>query len=279
MSAALVLVATPIGNLGDLSPRAVQTLSEADVILCEDTRRSRQLLTHAGVTGKRLVAMDAHREAQMSQRVLEWVREGRTVALVTDAGMPAVSDPGARLVAAAVAAGVEVRVVPGPSAVLAALALSGLVTERFVFEGFLPRRGPARAERLASLARCQLTAVIFESPLRVAATLRELAEACGPGRRVAVVRELTKLHEEVWRGPLGGAAELAEVGSPRGEHVIVLAGRHPAEAAPPDEAVESALATHLALGSSARDAARAVADELGIPKRRAYDLALRLNGR
>jgi 16S rRNA (cytidine1402-2'-O)-methyltransferase len=275
---ALVVVATPIGNLGDLSPRAVDALAGADVIVCEDTRRTRQLLTHAGIPGRRLVAVPAFREAQSVRRVMEWLQAGDRVALVTDAGMPAVSDPGSRLVAAAVAAGYSVEVVPGPSAALAALVASGLATDRFCFEGFLPRRGPERAARLAAAAADERTTVVFESPLRVGATLAELAEVCGPGRRVAVARELTKLHEEVWRGTLGEAAGLAAAATPRGEHVIVVAGRPPEEGVVPAAEVEAAVALRLAAGESARDAARGAAEELGVRRREAYDVALRLRG-
>ncbi|MHB1924689.1 MAG: 16S rRNA (cytidine(1402)-2'-O)-methyltransferase [Acidimicrobiales bacterium] len=271
----LVLVATPIGNLGDLSPRAVEALGGADVILCEDTRRTRTLLTHAGLSGRRLVAMDANREAAAVTRVLGLIREGRTVALATDAGMPAVSDPGARLVAAVAAAGEEVVVVPGPSAALAALVVSGLPTDRFVFEGFLPRKGSERAARLEALAGEVRTSVIFEAPLRLGATLADLAGACGSERPVAVARELTKLHEEVWRGSLGEAAALAACAPPRGEQVIVLGGLAPDAVAPDDQTVGAALRERLEAGDSARDAARTVAAELGIPRRRAYELALR----
>lgn len=272
----LVLVATPIGNLGDLPPRAVEALGGADVILCEDTRRTRALLTHAGLAGRRLVAMDANREAAAIARVLGLIREGKTVALATDAGMPAVSDPGARLVAAVTAAGGEVSVIPGPSAALAALVVSGLPTDRFVFEGFLPRKGSERAARLHALAGEGRTSIIFEAPLRLAATLADLVAACGGNRRVAVARELTKLHEEVWRGVLGDAADLAGWVTPRGEQVIVLGGLPAAAAPPADETVTAAIREHLAAGASARDAARVVATELGVPRRRAYELALKL---
>ena len=271
----LVLVATPIGNLGDLSPRAVEALGGADVILCEDTRRTRALLTHAGLAGRRLVAMDANREEAAIARVLTLIGEGKTVALATDAGMPAVSDPGARLVAAVTAAGEEVSVIPGPSAALAALVVSGLPTDRFVFEGFLPRKGSERAARLQALAGEGRTAVIFEAPLRLAATLTDLVAACGGERPVAVARELTKLHEEVWRGTLRDGADLAGRVTPRGEQVIVLGGR-PAPAAPDEVTVSVAVRKRLDAGDSARDAARAVATELGIPRRAAYELALRL---
>ena len=273
---ALVLVGTPIGNLGDLTPRAVEVLADADVIVCEDTRRTRQLLTHAGVRSRRLVAVHAHREAQSVAAVTGWLREGKRVALVSDAGMPAVSDPGARLVAAVAAAGFPVEVVPGPSAALAALVVSGLPTDRFCFEGFLPRKGPERAARLQAVAGDERTTVIFEAPLRVAATLADLAEACGPGRRVAVARELTKLYEEVWRGPLGEAARLAAAAPSRGEHVIVVAGRPPSEGVPAEDQIEAAVRAQLEAGASARDAAHAVAAELDVARRKAYEVALRL---
>ena len=273
---ALVLVGTPIGNLGDLTPRAVAVLGEADVIVCEDTRRTRQLLTHAGIRGRRLVAVHAHREAQSVAQVVAWLREGKRVALASDAGMPAVSDPGARLVAAVAAAGLAVEVVPGPSAALAALVASGLPTDRFCFEGFLPRKGPERAARLRAIAGEDRTTVLFEAPPRVAGTLADLAAACGEGRRVAVARELTKLHEEVWRGPAGDAARLAAAASPRGEHVIVVAGRPPSEAAPAESDIEAAVRARLEAGASARDAAHAVAEELDVARRKAYEVALRL---
>lgn len=273
----LVLVATPIGNLGDLSPRAVDTLAGADVVCCEDTRRTRTLLTAAGVPAKgRLVSLHEHNEAARTSQVLEWVRAGRTVAVVTDAGTPAVSDPGARLVAAAAEADLPVTVVPGPSAVLAALVVSGLPTERFCVEGFLPRKGAERRRRVAALAAEERTAVLLEAPGRLAATLAELAEALGE-RPVAVTRELTKVHEEVVRGTLPEvAAELARrqaQGPVRGEAVVVLGGAPPAPAAG-DEAVAAAVAEHLAAGAGAREAADAVAAELGVARRRAYQAAL-----
>ena len=223
---ALVVVGTPIGNLGDLSPRAVATLASADVLYAEDTRHSRKLLSHAGITGVPLRSLHEHNEADRVDEVVAAVAAGRTVALVSDAGMPAVSDPGARVAAAVAAAGLTVTVVPGPSAVLAALVSSGLATDRFCFEGFLPRSGRDRADRLAALAAEPRTSVLFEAPGRVAATLADLAAVCGGDRPVAVARELTKLHEEVWRGTLEGAAAWAADGL-RGE-VVLVAGRRPA---------------------------------------------------
>ncbi len=281
----LVLVGTPIGNLGDLSPRAVSALAEADVIAAEDTRRTRGLLAHAGVPAAgRLVAVHAHNEAETASRLVERMAAGARVAFVTDAGMPGISDPGERLVRAALAAGVAVEVVPGPSAALAALVVSGLPTGRFAFEGFLPRKGPERAARLAALAREDRTTVLFESPRRLAGTLADLAAALGPERPVAVVRELTKVFETVWRGTLGqaaGAGAGSEAQAPsagpeaRGEQVIVL-GPAPAPGPPDDGDIEGALRAELASGSSVRDAATAVAGRLGVSRRRAYALATSL---
>jgi 16S rRNA (cytidine1402-2'-O)-methyltransferase len=273
----LVLVGTPIGNLADLSPRAVEALAAADVICCEDTRRTGRLLQHAGVArqGRRLLVVNEHTEAEAAPRVVGWLASGQQVVLVSDAGMPGISDPGERLVRAAVAAGHAVEVVPGPSAALAALVVSGLATGRFVFEGFLPRKGSSRTERLAAVAGEPRTVVLYESPHRVARTLAELVEACGGDRPVVVARELTKLHEEVWRGTLSEAVAWAESRTPPGELVLVLAGA-PADDAPGDDAVVAALETELAAGKSVKDAATQVATDLGVPRRHAYALALHL---
>jgi 16S rRNA (cytidine1402-2'-O)-methyltransferase len=271
----LVLVGTPIGNLGDLSPRARQAMAEADLLCCEDTRRTRQLLSHAGIGGRRLLSVHGHNEQARLASVLDRLRAGDTVALVSDAGLPAVSDPGARLVAAAVEAGVEVSVVPGPNAALAALVLSGLPTDRFCFEGFLPRRGAERRRRLESLAREGRTTLLHETAPRLATTLRELAESCGAGRRVAVARELTKAHEEVWRGPLGEAADAFAGREVRGELVLVLEGA-PAAPGPDDEQVRRAMDLERLAGQSLRDAASSVAAALGVPRRRAYEVGLSL---
>jgi 16S rRNA (cytidine1402-2'-O)-methyltransferase len=273
---ALVVVGTPIGNLGDLSPRAVSALASADVIYAEDTRHSRKLLSHAGISGVPLRSLHEHNEADRVDGVVAAVAAGRTVALVSDAGMPAVSDPGARVAAAVGAAGLTVTVVPGPSAVLAALVSSGLATDRFCFEGFLPRSGRDRAGRLAALAGEPRTSVLFEAPGRVAATLVDLAAVCGGDRRVAVARELTKLHEEVWRGTLEDAAAWAADGL-RGEVVLVLAGAPEAEEAEVPESVLAAEVTAaLAAGARTRGAVDDVAARHGVPRRRVYELALRL---
>jgi 16S rRNA (cytidine1402-2'-O)-methyltransferase len=273
---ALVLVATPIGNLGDLSPRAVEVLRTADAIAAEDTRRTRALLAHAGVpAGRRLIAVHAHNERALAASLVERIRAGDRVAFVCDAGMPGISDPGERLVRVCADAGLRVEVVPGPSAALTALVVSGLPTARFVVEGFLPRSGRDRAERFAQLAHETRTAVIFESPRRVVATVRDLAQAFGGERRIAIARELTKLYEEVWRGTLGEAVIHVSEHEPRGEHVLVLGGA-PQPSAVDDDTIDAAILRAMSEGASARDAAAAVAENLGVPKRRAYDAAVRL---
>jgi 16S rRNA (cytidine1402-2'-O)-methyltransferase len=275
---ALVLVGTPIGNLGDLSPRAIEALRTADVIAAEDTRRTRALLSHAGIpAGGRLRAVHARNEADAAGRVVDEIRGGARVAVVTDAGMPGISDPGGVLVRACIDAGLPVEAIPGPSAALSALVVSGLPADRFVFEGFLPRKGRSRAERLAAVAGESRTTVLFEAPARVHATLVDLAAACGPERRVAVARELTKAFEEVWRGPAGAAVRHVEETEPRGEHVIVV-GPGPARAPAGDAEIEAAVRAALAEGRTARDAASDVADALGVARRRAYEAATRLKG-
>ena len=268
----LVLVGTPIGNLEDLPPRAVRVLAEADLVVCEDTRRTGRLLQAAGISAKKLLAAHDHNEAGQIGQVLDRLRAGETVAIVSDAGMPGISDPGERMVRAAADAGIEVQVVPGPSAAVTGLVASGLPTGRFVFEGFLPRSGSGRSERLAALAGERRTMVLYEAPHRLARTLADLAAALGDDRRVALARELTKLHEETWRGTLGAAlARTAEV-EPRGEYVVVVDGAD----APPDaddDRLAAAVDRLLADGSSTRDAVAEVAATYGVSKRRVYDLA------
>ena len=273
----LVLVSTPIGNLGDLSPRARQTLQGADLVCCEDTRRTRALLTYAGIRGKRLLSLHARNEGARVDEVVSRLSAGAVVALVSDAGTPVVSDPGARLVRAALDGGATVSAVPGPSAALTAVVVSGLPSARFCVEGFLARRGAERRRRLASLAVEERTSVIFEAPGRLAATLAELVEACGGSRAVVVARELTKRHEEVWRGSLAEAAEAFAAREVRGEVVVVL-GPAPAAAPADDAQVAAALGRHRGTGASWRDATEAVAAELGLPRRLVYDRAIELRG-
>jgi len=276
-SGALILVGTPIGNLGDLTPRAVEALRDADVIAAEDTRRTRALLSHAGVrAGRRLRAVHARNERRLAATIVDEIRRGARVVYATDAGMPGISDPGERLVRACLDADLAVEVVPGPSALLTGLVLSGLPTRRFVFEGFLPRKGKARAERLAAVAAETRTVVLFESPVRVAATLDDLAAACGPEREIAVARELTKRFEEVWRGTLGEAVAESAASGGRGEYVVIVGpvAREPGELG--DDGLDEAVDAALESGLSTRDAAAHVAAELSVPKRRAYDAATRL---
>ena len=271
---ALVLIATPIGNLGDLSPRAVEELGRADVVACEDTRRTGRLLAHAGVRAPKLLTVNDHTEVGAIEEVLARLDRGERVAIVSDAGMPGISDPGERMVAAAAAAGHAVEVVPGPSAAIAGLVLSGLATGRFVFEGFLPRKGSGRTERLAELAGERRTIVLYEAPHRLARTLADLAAALGPTRGVVLARELTKLHEEVWRGPLGRAVERCAEVEPRGEYVVVVAGA-PAPVAATDDELAEAVAEEIRAGRSTRDAVALVSGRFEVSRRRVYDLATR----
>lgn len=268
----LVLVATPIGNLGDLSPRAIATLEAAALVCCEDTRRTGILLQKAGVRAQRLAVVNAHTERDRVEQVLTALASG-VVALVSDAGTPGVSDPGAALVRAVLDAGFEVSTVPGPVAAVAALVASGLPTERFVFEGFLPRSGRERAERLREVAADRRTTVLYEAPHRIARTLADLLTACGPDRRIAVCRELTKLHETIWRGTLGEADARPGADDPIGEFVVVVEGAGEPPPVTSDDVAEAAVQA-LARGLSPRDAAATVAEQLGIAKRDAYDAVL-----
>jgi 16S rRNA (cytidine1402-2'-O)-methyltransferase len=273
VSGRLVLVSTPIGNLGDLSPRAVDALRSCALICCEDTRHSGKLMSHAGISGVRLAVANEHTEVARTDEVLGLLARGLDVAVVTDAGTPGISDPGMRLARAAIDSGHAVTAVPGPAALVMALVISGFDSTRFVFEGFLPRSGRERAERVAEVAAERRTVVLYEAPHRVARTVTDLATACGAHRRVALARELTKLHEEVWRGTLAAAGDhLAEV-APRGEYVVVLEG-----APPPTEADDEAIlaALHMALqgGDDRRTAIATVMSRTGASKRRVYDLAL-----
>ena len=270
-----MLVATPVGNLGDLSPRARAALAGAALICCEDTRRTGRLLAHAGITGVRLAVCNEHTERARVPEVLEALGAGGDVAVVTDAGTPGISDPGERLTAAVLDAGYEVTTVPGPAAFVAGLVVSGLPTGRFVFEGFLPRSGRARSERLAELAKEPRTIVLYEAPHRIERTMADLAEALGPERRVTVARELTKLYETVVHGTLGDV----ELGAPRGEYVLVVAGA-PADDRGADGRRRASRAPRGAGGRRvATDAAAAVARRLGVPRRVAYDLAAAEPGR
>ncbi len=270
---ALVLVATPIGNMGDLAPRAVEELSTADVIACEDTRRTSRLLALAGISGRELLAINEHTEAEAAPSLVARIRSGARVAYVTDAGTPGVADPGERLVRAAADAGCAVTIVPGPSAPLAAAAVSGLTSGRFVYEGFLPRRGAARSARLAELAASERAVVLLEAPHRCERTAVDLAGSFGPQRRAVAVRELTKLHEEIWRGTLAELSDWAASGI-RGELVLVIEGAPP-PAPLTDADIAEALAAERAASpeASVRDLTSAVAAALGVSRRRVYAVA------
>lgn len=273
-SGALVLAATPLGQARDASARLVDALATADVVAAEDTRRLRSLAAALGVTvsGRVISHYDAVEAARLPG-LLDEVRAGRTVLVVTDAGMPAVSDPGYRIVAAAAQAGLPVTCLPGPSAVTTALVLSGLPGERFCFEGFAPRRGGERRRWLETLVAERRAVVFFESPHRLAETLTVAAEVLGPQRPVAVCRELTKTHEEVLRGPLAELAEWAIEGPVRGEITVVLAGAAPASA-PPVSSLVGAVHERVSDGERLKDAVSAVAEAAGVPKRDLYAAAL-----
>jgi len=269
----LVLAATPLGNAGDASRRLVEALGQADVVAAEDTRRLRALAAALGATvsGRVLSHYDAVEAARLPG-LLDDVRAGRTVLVVTDAGMPAVSDPGYRLVAAAVAAGLPVTCLPGPSAVTTALVLSGLPAQRFCFDGFAPRKSGDRRHWLGELVAQPRAVVFFDSPHRVADTLADAVAVLGGGRRAAVCRELTKRHEEVVRGTLAELAVWATDGV-RGEVTVVLAGADPA-AAPAVESLVGAVTERVDAGERLKDAVAAVAEAAGVAKRELYAAAL-----
>jgi 16S rRNA (cytidine1402-2'-O)-methyltransferase len=267
----LWLVATPIGNLGDLPPRAVEILAGAALICCEDTRRTGKLLQHAGIRAERLAVANEHTEYHRIDEMLAVLGDGRDVAVVSDAGTPGISDPGERLVRAALDAGHTVSAVPGPAADVLALTISGLATDRYVFEGFLPRSGKDRTRRLAALVDEPRTIVLYEAPHRIERTIADLADVLGD-RRVAVCRELTKLYEEVVRGTLG----TIDLGSPRGEYVVVIEGRPDDTAPVDDDILRAALRDELAAGSTKKDAIAEVATAFAVPKKRVYGLAIPL---
>ena len=271
----LVLVATPIGNLGDMTQRAIEALQSADVICCEDTRHSGKLLAHFGVTGKKLIVINEHTEYDAREQIVSLVTSGSVVALITDAGTPGISDPGERLVVAVIEAGGNVTAAPGASALTMALVISGLPTSRFVFEGFLPRGGAERSDRLAMATTESRTIVLYEAPHRLAKTLSDLTTACGAMRRVVLARELTKLHEQIWRGTLQDANMLVAETEPRGEYVIILEPAKP-PAPPTDEELVAAIKAEIAKGVSRKDSAARVSARFGVAKRHVYELALQV---
>lgn len=274
----LVLAATPIGNLGDASDRLRSALASADVVAAEDTRRTRRLASGLGIEiAGRLVAHHEHNEQAASQQLLDEVRAGSVVVVVSDAGMPTISDPGYRVAAAAAAQGLRVTSLPGPSAVLTALAVSGLPSDRFAFEGFLPRRPSARTAHLASLAQERRTMVFYEAPHRIAAMIEALAEAFGDDRPAAIARELTKVYEEVLRGGLRELHERIREDGLRGEIVVVVQGAPDAE---PEQAADlvDLVEQEVARGTRLKDAAGQIATAHGVSRRDLYEAVLAQRG-
>jgi 16S rRNA (cytidine1402-2'-O)-methyltransferase len=273
----LWIVATPIGNLEDLSPRAQRILGEVDLVVCEDTRHSGRLLAAFGVKA-RLASLHEHNEEREVPGLIARLAAGESIALVSDAGTPLLSDPGYRLVRAAGAAGLAVSPVPGPSAVLAALSVAGLPTDRFAFEGFLPARAAARQGRLTALAQEPRTLVLFEAGNRLAALLADAAQVLGPERGAVVARELTKLHETLYRGTLAelAARVASDPDASRGENVVVIAGCERAATGAGDEGMLARLLPALLEELPPSRAVRIAAKLTGVPRRRAYELALQL---
>ena len=266
----LFVVSTPIGNMGDFSFRAVETLRDVAAVLAEDTRHTRHLLERYEIDAP-LVAYHEHNEAKTTPRLVERLLNGESLALVSDAGTPLLSDPGARLVRAAIDAGVQVSPVPGASALLAALVASGLEAERFTFYGFLARKGPERRTAIDELVALRHAAVLYEAPARVHATLAELADAGAGGRQAVVARELTKQYEELRRGTVAQLVAYYQQTPPRGEVVIVIAGQVPTGAS--EDQLRARATALRAEGRSARDIAAALSAELGAPRNLAYRLA------
>jgi 16S rRNA (cytidine1402-2'-O)-methyltransferase len=267
----LYVVATPIGNMGDISTRAVETLRAVPLVAAEDTRMTRRLWARHGIA-TRLVSYHALSPVSRRDELLAHLEAGADLALVSDAGTPLVSDPGGELVADWAERGGPVVPIPGPSAVLAALVASGLPAARFCFEGFLPRRGAGRRQRLEQICADERATVLFEAPGRAAATLADLAAACGPDRRAALSRELTKLHEETWRGTLAELASRAGEIPPRGEVTIVIAGADPTTAAPSGSLDDARMEVDRLVGEgmSRSSAAREVAQRTGLPRRELF---------
>ena len=275
MSGKLYLVGTPIGNLGDFSPRAVETLQEADFIAAEDTRVTLKLLNHFGIK-KPMVSYFEHNKYASGAKIFERIASGETCALVTDAGMPAISDPGEDIVRMCAANGVEVVTVPGPSALISAIALSALPTGRFCFEGFLSTAKKSRREHLDALKKEQRTMIFYEAPHKLLTTLIDMAEVFGGDRPISLCRELTKLHEEVVRTTLDEAVARYTETPPKGEFVLIVAGAAEEKQEAPSETDAAARVSQLmAEGVSRKDAVKQTAKELGLSKNAVYDIALK----
>jgi 16S rRNA (cytidine1402-2'-O)-methyltransferase len=272
----LYVVATPLGNLGDLAPRAAEILRHAPVVAAEDTRRTKGLLSHLGASPT-LFSFHAHSPERRVETLVDILREGRDVALVTDAGTPAVSDPGTELVAAARAAGFTIVPIPGPSAVATALSAAGIPADRYLFLGFIPRKGSERARLVARAAAEEWSVVLFEAPSRLVALLRDLADAAGPGRRALVARELTKLHEELRAGTLAELADYDSEVPPRGELTIVVEGTGtPAPAADRTHDATEEATVLLAEGLTRREVVRRLTETMGMSRNDAYRLVMGL---
>lgn len=280
MAAVLYVVGTPIGNLDDITLRAAETLRSVDRVVAEDTRRTRTLLTHLGVERKPLTSLEAHAGPEEIARVVSWLSDGQSVAVVTDAGMPAVSDPGSALVRAAAEAGVRVVPIPGPSAVTTAIAASGLADGGFRFFGFLPRSGSSRADALAAVLSTPEAVVLFEAPTRVAATLGELAALC-PERRLVVAREMTKMHEELLRGTIAEVAARETGREWLGEVTLVLGADAQAGAGAKvdDERVDARIREELGRGETVKTVAQRVAAWAGRSRKEIYERVLDVKGR
>ena len=276
MAGMLYLVPTPIGNLGDISIRCRETLEQADFIAAEDTRVSLKLLNHLGIK-KSLISYFEHNKAQKGDAIVQRILAGETCALVSDAGSPAISDPGEDLVRQCAEAGITICAIPGPCAVITALSISGQATGRFCFEGFLSTAKKSRREHLDSLASEQRTMIFYEAPHKLLATLEDMAQAFGPERPISLCRELTKLHEEVVRTTLGGAIELYNQQSPKGEFVLVVAGAQPPEKET-FTTVDAAQRVKQLMeeGLSRKDAVKQAAKELDLPKNAVYEAALNI---
>ncbi len=276
MAGMLYLVPTPIGNLGDISIRARETLENADFIAAEDTRVTLKLLNHLGIK-KSLVSYYEHNKAFKGDKIVERILAGETCALVSDAGSPAISDPGEDLVKQCAASGIVVCAIPGPCAAITALSISGQATGRFCFEGFLSTAKKSRREHLESLKTETRTMIFYEAPHKLEATLEDMAEVFGAGRSISLCRELTKLHEEVVRTTLGEAIEKYQENGPKGEFVLIVAGAEPvAQEVPTEDDAAAYLTRLMASGMSKKDAVKQTAKDLKLPKNEVYDLSLKI---
>lgn len=271
----LYVAASPLGNLGDISERLASVLRSVDVVAAEDTRRARKVLNHVGAR-PRVLSFHAHSPDNRLQHLLQQLGEGSTIAMLTDAGTPTISDPGGVLVAAAREIGAKVIVVPGPSAVTAALSVSGLPADRFTFLGFLPRKGAERRHRLEEISSSRWTVVLFEAAARLLKLLDDLIEACGPDREAVVARELTKLHEETRAGTLGDLKGYYGENPPRGEVTLVVRGVNQTQQPLDSQTIVDHARGLLARGSTRRDAAAELAKEFGLPRREVYRIVSEL---